>query len=158
MNTVSVARWKAEIVGGALLAGVGGFFLVTAWRLPPPDEPGVPGPGSVPIALGLIILFCGLWVMVEAWLRGDRGGLELGGRKQAVALAGLVLATAFFEAAGFMLATFLFLSAGFVLLGDARWRRAIPAAAVVSSGLWLIFTKLLGVGLPYGLIAEILFR
>jgi hypothetical protein len=158
MTTVSIARRKAEIIGGVLLAGVGGFFLFSAWRLPPPDEPGIPGPGSLPIALALVILICGFWVVYDALRRIDRAGLDIGGTKQAVALAGLVLATAFFEAAGFMLATFLFLSAGFVLLGDARWRRAIPAAAVVSAGLWLIFTKLLGVGLPYGLIAEILFR
>lgn len=158
MATVSVARWKAEITGGALLAGVGGFFLFWAWKLPPPDEPGVPGPGSVPIALGLVILLCGLWVIVDALRKGERQGLELGGTKQGIALAGLVLATAFFEAAGFMLATFLFLSAGFMFLGNARWWQALPAAAVVSVALWLTFTKLLGVGLPYGLIAEILFR
>ncbi len=86
------------------------------------------------------------------------GGLELGGTKQGVALAGLVLATAFFEAAGFMLSTFLFLSAGFVLLGNARWWRAVPAAGGGLCCLVAHFTKLLGVGLPYGLIAEILFR
>ena len=34
----------------------------------------------------------------------------------------------------------------------------MPAAALVSGTLWLLFTKLLGVGLPYGLIGEVLFR
>lgn len=57
-----------------------------------------------------------------------------------------------------MLSTFLFLGAGFTMLGNARWQRALPAAAFVSVLLWLIFTKLLGVGLPFGMIAEILFR
>lgn len=75
-----------------------------------------------------------------------------------VALACLILGAAFFEAAGFLLATFLFLSAGFMMLGDAPWRRAMPAAALVSVLLWLLFTKLLGVGLPFGMIADILFR
>jgi len=153
-----VTRWKAEVVAGALLAGVGGFFLYFGWRLPPPDEPGVPGPGTAPILLGALILLCGVATALAAFLKADREALEIGGRKQAVALAGLIAATVLFEPAGFMLSTFLFLASGFILLGGADWKRALPSAALVSGGLWLVFTKLLGVGLPYGVIAEILFR
>lgn len=158
MTGVRVARWKAEVVAGALLAGVGGFFLSFGWRLPPPDEPGVPGPGTAPILLGAIILLCGAASALVGFLKADRDSLDLGGAKQGLALGGLILATALFEPAGFMLSTFLFLASGFILLGGADWRRALPAAALVSGGLWLVFTKLLGVGLPYGVIADILFR
>lgn len=158
MTGLAVARWKAEVVAGALLAGIGGFFLSFGWRLPPPDEPGVPGPGTVPILLGAVILLCGAATAVTGFLKADRSGLDLGGAKQGLALAGLILATALFEPAGFMLSTFAFLASGFILLGGAGWQRALPAAALVSGGLWLVFTKLLGVGLPYGVIAEILFR
>lgn len=155
---ISIARWKAEVLGGAALSGLGGFFLAMASRLPPPDEPGVPGPGSVPLALGAVILLCGMAIAFEAFRKADRAALEIGGAKQGLAIAGLVLGAALFEPAGFMLSTFLLLGAGFVLLGGARWRRALPAAAIVSVVLWLVFTKLLSVGLPYGVIAEILFR
>lgn len=158
MTGARVAQWKAEVAGGLLLAAIGGFFLYFGWRLPPPDEPGVPGPGSAPIALGVIIALCGLAVAIGGLRKADRSSLDLGGRKQAIALISLVLATALFEPAGFMLSTFTFLTAGFILLGGASWQRAVPAAALVSGGLWLTFTKLLGVGLPYGLIGEILFR
>lgn len=158
MGQFTAARWKAEVVGAALLAGVGGFFFFSAWRLPPPDEAGVPGAGTVPMALGALIAICAVAIAIGALRKADQSGLELGGPKQGIALAGLILGTSLFEAAGFMLSTFVFLSAGFILLGHARWQRALPAAALVSSCLWLIFTKLLGVGLPYGLIAEILFR
>lgn len=80
------------------------------------------------------------------------------GRKQTIAFLILLAGTLLFEPAGFMLSTFLFLSTGFVLLGDADWKRAVPAAALCAGTLWVVFTKLLGVGLPYGLIGEILFR
>jgi putative tricarboxylic transport membrane protein len=70
-------------------------------------------------------------------------------------IAGSILAL---EPLGFLLSSMLFLSAGFIWLGQAKWTIALPAAALASSALWLFFTKLLGVGLPYGLIAEILFR
>lgn len=158
MTGVTVARWKAEVLAGALLAGIGGFFLYFGWRLPPPDEPGVPGPGTVPMLLGAIIVLCGISTALPGFLKADRDHLDLGGAKQGIALAGLILATALFEPAGFMLSTFVFLSSGFILLGGADWKRALPAAALVSGGLWIVFTKLLGVGLPYGVIAEILFR
>ncbi len=157
MATISVARWKAEIVGGALLAGVGGFFLFTGWKLPPPDEPGVPGPGSVPIALGLVIMLCGLWVMLDALRKGDGRAWSSAATSRASLSRAFVLATAFFEAAGFMLSTFLFSvrasCCSAMRDGGAPCRRGGGLCC-----LWLTFTKLLGVGLPYGLIAEILFR
>lgn len=158
MTDATVTRWKAELVAGLMLAGVGGFFLVSGLRLPPPDEPGVPGPGTVPFLLGGIITFCGLAIAAGGVMKADRAALDLGGRKQAIAFLILLIGTLLFEPAGFMLSTFAFLAFGFTLLGGADWRRAIPAAAIVSVGLWLVFTKLLGVGLPYGLIAEALFR
>ncbi|OYU50617.1 MAG: hypothetical protein CFE31_03480 [Rhizobiales bacterium PAR1] len=158
MGELTIARWKAELVAGLLLIVTGGFFLYFGLKLPPPEEAGVPGPGSAPIALGAIILLCGAAIAIGGLRAADREAVELGGQKQGIALFSLVLGTALFEPAGFMLSTFLFLCSGFIWLGGADWRRAIPAAAIVAVSLWLIFTKLLGVGLPYGLIAEILFR
>jgi putative tricarboxylic transport membrane protein len=158
MGEITIARWKAELIAGLLLIATGGFFLTFGLRLPPPEEAGVPGPGSAPVALGAVILLCGIAIGVGGLRAADREAVELGGRKQGIALLSLVLAAVLFEPAGFMLATFLFLAAGFVWLGHADWRRGVPAAAVVAVSLWLIFTKLLGVGLPYGLIGEALFR
>ena len=158
MSGFVVDRRKSELIGAALLAGVGGYFLVAGMRLPPPDEPGVPGAGTVPIILGAVIILCAISVAWTAAKTARDQSLDLGGTKQGIALLSLIIGTALFEPAGFMLSTFLFLSAGFVLLGEASWQRALPAAALVSGALWLLFTKLLGVGLPYGLIGEILFR
>lgn len=158
MRGLVVDRRKSEFVGAAFLAGVGGYFLLAGLRLPPPDEPGVPGAGTVPVLLGAAIILCAISIALSAIrAQGDKP-LDLGGPKQGIALLSLILGAALFEPAGFMLSTFLFLSAGFVLLGGANWTRALPAAALVSGALWLLFTKLLGVGLPYGLIGEILFR
>ena len=158
MQLLTVSRWKAEVAAGAALASVGAFFVIAALRLPPPDEPGVPGAGTAPLLIGGFIAVCGLISAALALLKRDGTPLDLASGKQAIALAGLILGAALFEAAGFVLATFVFLAVGFTVLGEADWRRAMPAAAFVSLALWLIFTKLLGVGLPYGLIAELLFR
>lgn len=158
MSLGRIPTWKAEFAAGLVLAAIGVFFVIAGSRLPPPDEPGIPGPGTAPFLLGLAIVFFGLATAIPALFRQERGTIALADRKQLIALASLVLGALLFERAGFVLSTFLFLSVGFALLGGASWRRALPAAGLVTMGLWYLFTKLLGVGLPYGVIGEILFR
>lgn len=157
MRLLAVERRKAEFLASALLAGLGAFVTVSALRLPPSDEAGVPGSGTVPALLGAAIIAGAVLMMITAVRKGC-DTLDVGGSKQGIALAGLMLGAALFEPLGFMLATTLLLAAGYRLLGGAPWRHAVPAAALVSGSLWLVFTKLLGVGLPYGLIGEVLFR
>jgi putative tricarboxylic transport membrane protein len=155
---VFVKSWKAELLGALCLGAIGAYFVRTSLALPPPDEPGVPGAGTVPMLLGGMIVAGALILLINA-LRKDRAEtLELGNWKPAFGLASLVIGALIFEPAGFLLSTFLFLTAGFVVLGGADWKRAAPAAALCAITLWLLFTKLLGVGLPYGLISESLFR
>ena len=154
-------KW-GEIAVAAFLALVGLGFAGLAWRLPGSAEPGVPGSATAPLFLGLLLIGCALTVIARAFFKVASGAIQAGDftqfRQAGIGLA-LLMACAFtLEPFGFILATFLFLVAGFMLLGHTPWRMALPAAATGSLGLWLIFTKLLGVGLPYGLIEEILFR
>jgi putative tricarboxylic transport membrane protein len=155
---VLVKSWKAEFLTALFLGVVGGYFVRTSLALPPPDEAGVPGAGSVPMLLGGLIVAGAVILLVSALLKNREETLELGNWKPAFGLASLIIGALIFEPLGFLFSTFLFLTAGFVVLGEADWRRAAPAAALCASALWLLFTKLLGVGLPYGLIGEILFR
>lgn len=155
---ILVKGWKAELLAALFLGAVGGYFIRASSRLPPPDEAGVPGAGTVPGILGGLIVLGALILLVQALRRNREETLELGRWKPAFGLASLILGALIFEPAGFLLSTFLFLTAGFVVLGGAGWTRAAPAAALCATVLWLLFTKLLGVGLPYGLIGEILFR
>lgn len=155
---LSIRNWVAELLTALFLGAVGLFFLRASMGLPPPEEPGVPGPGTVPMILGGFITFGALVLLVQSLLREKSERLQSTGFKPLFALASLIVGAAIFEPAGFLLSTFLFLSAGFTVLGEADWRKALPAAALMSTLLWLVFTKLLGVGLPYGLIGEVLFR
>lgn len=155
---LSLRNWIAELLTALFLGAVGLFFIRASHLLPPPDEPGVPGPGTVPLILGYFIALGALVLLVQALRRERNEVIQSSGGKPLFALASLIVGAALFEPAGFLLSTFLFLSAGFVVLGEADWRKAAPAAALASTVLWLFFTKLLGVGLPYGLIGEVLFR
>ncbi len=156
----------SEAAAGLLLAACGAFFALASSRLPSAPDPSTPGPAAAPGALGVALVLLGLAIAAVALGRRPAiesstaaAGAEPGsGRKLAIAAGLLVACVVAFEPGGFMLSTFVFLLAGFTLLGGADWRAAAPAAAFAAGGLWLFFTKLLGVGLPYGLIGEILFR
>jgi putative tricarboxylic transport membrane protein len=155
---LTLRTWLSELLAALFLGAVGAFFLRAALALPPPDEAGVPGAGTVPAILGGFIILGALVLAISA-LRRNRGDrIEIGSSKPLFALASLIIGALIFEPAGFLLSTFIFLTVGFTVLGEADWRKAAPAAALFATLLWLFFTKLLGVGLPYGLIGEVLFR
>jgi putative tricarboxylic transport membrane protein len=161
--------WLESALGIAL-AAAGGYFAFASSRLPAGPDPSAPGPGVAPGFLGLALVACGLLLAIRAVLaqaaqRKAAASTEEGTAatpgdslvKPGIAIVLLTASALLLEPLGFMLSTFLFLCAGFVWLGSADWRAAIPAAALTSVSLWLFFTKLLGVGLPFGRLVEILF-
>jgi putative tricarboxylic transport membrane protein len=157
---------------GAGLAALGLYFATASWRLPAGPDPSAPGPGVAPGILGVMLALFGVFLTLKAVLAMRRTVLsdsvpaeespqdETARRwigKPAIAIALLVASALLLEPLGFMLSTFGFLVAGFIWLGDAKFWPALSAAAVTSVTLWLFFTKLLGVGLPFGRLVEILF-
>ncbi len=147
----------------SLIAAAGIFFVMASRGLPGSGEASVPGPAAAPGFLGLALLACSAGLAVRALIAKQPAlateAAPHGALYKAGLAIGLVAACALLlEPLGFMLSSFSFLFAGFVWLGDAKWQFALPAAATASVSLWLFFTKLLGVGLPYGLLADILFR
>jgi putative tricarboxylic transport membrane protein len=162
-GALSQRQLNAGIGVAVILAGVG--FAVLSWRLPAGPDPSAPGPGAAPGILGVLLALCGLWVMATALMSSRQtaasasaGASDDGSARKVQAAIVLLFAGALLlEPLGFMLSTFLFLVFGFRILGGATWQASIPTAAAVSGGFWLFFTKLLGVGLPFGRIVEILF-
>jgi putative tricarboxylic transport membrane protein len=148
------------------LAGAGVYFAMASARFPAGRDSVLIGAGIAPLAAGLVLLTCGAGLAFAAMAKtappaagsGKAGPDPAVTRKTGIAVVLLAGCSLLFEPLGFMLSTFLFLMMGFGWLGEASLRAAAAAAAVSSVTLWLIFTKLLGVGLPYGLIGEILFR
>ncbi len=171
MNTVTSREAWLEMALGSAIAAAGFYFLVASNRLPAGPDPSAPGPGIIPGFLGLVLLICGVLLASRAILtvmaarktaavsnhntQAESGRESLA--KPLIAIGLLTACALLLEPLGFMLSTFVFLFAGFVLLGSAGWRVSLPAAALVSISLWLFFTKLLGVGLPFGRLVEILF-
>jgi putative tricarboxylic transport membrane protein len=140
---VTADRWAALV-----LAAFGIFITAQAWRLPYWVDRS-PGPGFVPLWLGLLLSICAGLVVVRGRTPRGEPAEPLASRSNAIALAvittvvaaavpliGLVAATAVLTAA-----------AGWKL--DPRRPMAIGAATLATPFLvWLIFVRWLGVPLP----------
>jgi putative tricarboxylic transport membrane protein len=164
------SSWFDAVIGFGLLS-LGVYFAQSSWRLPAGPDPSAPGPGVAPLLLGMALALCGLVLVIQALIaRHHEPSRSLAAsqepahevtadmrRKPVIAIVLLTMTALLLESLGFMLSTFLFLFAGFILLGNARWQPALSGAAITAISLWLFFTKLLGVGLPFGRLVEILF-
>ena len=149
---MSVEAKGGEVVVGTVLA-LGGAVLVALSTGMPKGSVALPGPGFVPAAVGVLLGLAGAGSAVAAWRRpGDGARVSLGGWRVWGSIAILALAAAIFEPVG---APLTLAGAFFVfslLLGGYGIVRSAVAGIVAAAVSWLVFTKVLGVGLPAGLL------
>ncbi len=140
---------SADRAAALALAAFGLFITGHAWRLPYWTDRS-PGPGFVPLWLGILLTICAGWVFVRAGAPAPREPEErLTGRSDPIALAIMTtLAAAIAPLVGLVAATAALTAAAAWRL-DPRRPLAIVAAALATPVLvWLIFVRWLGVPLP----------
>ena len=165
-----MSRVRVEAVVVLLLVG---GYLWLGLNLPPHYHygTGVPGPEVFPIFLGIVMGAAALWQLIVSGKKRknqkeapvEKAGLSLSQRLlkswQFYALWVLVLLYVFLlPSLGFVISSGLLLLAFFFLLGEKRWYLGLGLAAVVPLGIYYLFTSLLGVRLPAGLLYGILGR
>ncbi len=139
----------ADRAAALALAAFGLFITVHAWRLPYWTDRS-PGPGFVPLWLGILLTICAGWVFVRAKAPAPRQAEDRpAGRSDPFALAIMTtLAAAVVPLVGLVAATGA-LTAAVAWRLDPRRPLAIVAAALATPALvWLIFVRWLGVPLP----------
>lgn len=177
-------RPRADLLAGAAVASAGIVLLVAALAIPEPPRvsPGM-GPELLPTAVSVGLLVCGVLLILAsrrsaptaatgvAPERGDRRGREpdlldpegllddvgppVPWRGLAV-VAGLTVAYALvFEGLGFPVATALFLMALTTYVERQRWLRNAIFAVVFAVAVYVLFTQVLSVVLPAGLIGRL---
>jgi putative tricarboxylic transport membrane protein len=130
------------------LAVFGLFISAQAWRLPYWLDRS-PGPGFVPLWLGLLLTLSSGWVLAHARHARIEGGEPLSSRSNAFALTSMTaIAAALVPLVGLIAATAaLTAAAGWRL--DRRRPLAIGVATLATPlFVWLIFARWLGVPLP----------
>lgn len=140
-----------------VLAGLGAAVAMGGGRMPL-GTLSLPGPGFFPLALGALLALAGAAWAAVTLARGSSEPVSLGGWRPWSTLAVLATAALAFEPLGAPLTLALMLAALFRILGDLGLARALGYGVVASAVAYLVFTRLLGVGLPAGALEGLLFR
>ena len=153
-------------VTGLFLVGLGAAAAYGGWLLPP--VPGQPvGPNVFPLVIGIGLALCGLMIAFgightfeeEEELVPFEAGQpvaaqprsRLFGLRALLPPALLLFYVVVADRLGFILTAALIVYATATALG-ARWKLSLPLAVLAPIGIHLIFSKLLRVPLPAGLL------
>lgn len=155
-------RRKETIVALALL-GFSALYLVSSFRLEI-GNPRNPGPGFFPIVMGALLAVCtGIYVMrvIRKRTQGEKSGPPPAGKNYR-ALAAIIGSGIFYP---LILGTLKFLVSTFVvtfimlyMMKPQRFFSSIFLALAMAIASFMIFSRLLGVGLPMGPIEIFLFN
>lgn len=154
-----------DSVTGSFLVALGGAAAYGGWLLPP--VPGQPvGPNVFPLVIGTGLALCGLAIVFgighsfeeEEELIPVEGGEakappsgRVYGLRALLPPALLLFYVVAADRLGFIITAALIVLATSTALG-AKWKLALPLAALAPIGIHLIFGKLLRVPLPPGLL------
>lgn len=141
-----------DVVPGLALAGLGGYVAWRAlgWDLLTEDGP---GPGFFPLGYGVLMVALSALLILRAVLRpgpasegeGWGGHLRALGTWAAFAGAAFLMQWIGFVAGFAILAAFIIV----FVFGKSPARGAVVGVAA-AGGFWLVFERLMGVGLPAG--------
>lgn len=158
-------RLSPDALAGATITALGAWFMLQALDLREGPGYAAVGPRVFPLLVGAGLLISGLFVALGG-VRSARIGAETGDEPAeeqdwaTLVQVGLVLAAflALYLPLGFTLASAFFLPACAWVLGSRSPGRDLLAGMLVSVATYYLFTQLLGLELPQGLLPLPTFR
>ena len=128
--------------------------------------PNNPGPGFIPVIIGILLVSCSGFYMVRVFRKADLEGKGEGTsgeeKKNYVAILGITACAILFplilETLKFLMTTFVVSFFMFLILKPKKRAAAFFLAAGMSMAAFLIFSRLLGVALPMGFLETFFFR
>ncbi|HET8568097.1 MAG TPA: tripartite tricarboxylate transporter TctB family protein [Candidatus Limnocylindria bacterium] len=141
-----------DVFGGVAAALLGLVVIAAAQTTPDPGF-GVVGPAALPTIFGVVIVLSGVWIAAGA-LRSDPPALEpFDARPFALATAATAVYFVAFVPIGFIVTSIAFVLAVARILGSRALVRDLVVSIAFVLGLYVVFTQLLTVDLPRGLLA-----
>ncbi len=143
----------ADLIGGVVVLILGVVVIYFSSQLDYYSEFG-PGPGFLPLWVGIIISACGIYVVIDL-LRKQRGKGEFFKPRTKLGLQILVVIIITFlllPFLGFAIGLALFIGVTMRMMGKHRWVQCGLTAIVTAIGIHYIFISWLTIPLPRGLI------
>ncbi len=142
---------RDDQVTGAALAIVGALVAWQSWQYPV-GSLAQPGPGYLPLALGIALAVFGALIAAGGRLSPAFGWARFGdGLKGLAILAGLAFAALALERLGYRITIGVLLLYYLGVLERRPWIVALVLSAGISLGTYYVFARLLRVPLPIGL-------
>ena len=156
---------RKEKITAVILFGFSLFYLFSSVGLKLGTAKN-PGPGLIPVVIGSILLLCTTFYLARVfWAKlpeRETGDKAAGEEKNYRAIYGILACTTVYpfilETLKFTLSTLAVTLAMLVLLKPQRPLFSFLLALGMAVGSFLIFSRLLGVALPSGLLEDLLFR
>ncbi len=115
-----------------------------------------PGPGFLPLILGILIIFLSLIVLIGARKSSSEGNVassgEGGWKRVSYAVLVLIVLAFFFEKIGYLITFFLLMLLLMIGAGGQSWKRILLTALFSAVGVYVVFVLLLEQPLPSGLL------
>ncbi len=158
-------RGRAELGLAALVLAIGATVLLQAATLETPATVNVVGPRVFPALVGALLVVVGGWLAVDV-LRGGHGDPEAGEdvdtsrpsdwRALGYVTAAFAAHVVLLRPAGWFIAGAVLFWGVAVALGARNRLRAAGVAVVLSAAVYLVFSYLLGVSLPTGVLRGVM--
>ncbi|MBZ4655283.1 MAG: tripartite tricarboxylate transporter TctB family protein [Peptococcaceae bacterium] len=144
-----------SLVAGFVSIVIGIIYSIQAFSLPRATIGNPMAPVLFPLALGLIMTLCGIVLVVMelkkcGWQFSlSKPSLSYTGKLIAYTCAVSIIYALLFEEIGYVLSTFFFMEAIlFAINGKEQWKINTIVSLCFSVGIYVVFSKLLGIVLP----------
>jgi len=150
---------SADRLWGAVTLILGGVYLFEGIRIPPAAIGDPLGPRTFPTILGVLMAACGAYLMVRPGAGGAEPALARRSFLQILILFSLLILYAVcLPWLGYLPATFLFVAGVAGIMGERSFTQSLAISAAFSSGLFFLFTRVLTIPLPLGLLKTLGFK
>ena len=145
---------KANIVTGLAFSVFSIFVIMMSMQLPS-SKNGVPGPGTWPIAIAVIMLLAALTVLINAIRGNDEESLVLNTidhYRVYISMGILIIYLIAMYYIGFCIASFSMLYAFITWFGDYKLIKRLVISTIVVAFVYLVFTRVLHVPFRFGIL------
>ena len=147
---MSITDRKGDLIISGILCAVGIFVILKA-RAMPYGEATVPGPGFLPMILGVLLLGISVILGIRALLsQGNPVRVQLGHRSMVSILVALVVLAGLLERLGFLPVMTLFVFLALKTLSSLKAWKCFLWGLVAAFAGYGFFGLLLGIPLPLG--------
>jgi putative tricarboxylic transport membrane protein len=145
--------WQARVIGGFTVLALGLATVFFSLQLPYHSDYG-PGPGFLPLWIGVVLVLCSLVVTVQELRTANSGETFFQPRTRMAVKVLVVIALTFlvFPLVGFSVGFGLFIFATMRLMGSHRWVTCGVAAVLTAVSIHFLFGHWLDIPLPTGLV------